>query len=271
MATSYPQVVLLGDSLIEFSVISRDGFSFHNTLQASLIRRYDVVNRGLSGWNTANVLKYFAEIFPEPHPYSPKIEYLVILLGANDAALPLETVTQHVPIDEYKENLHNIINHPHIKAHEPKILLVTPPPVDEIKLTKLDMASGHPSACRTSGVTAKYAEKAREVARENLGVVLVDLWQAIMTTAIGMMTPGDHRPEGPLLGSLENGKQGGLDLLLHDGLHMGAEGYKIFYNEIQSHIGKGWELGDKTDYHLPDWRIVNPAKVAFPPTPMADD
>jgi hypothetical protein len=41
------------------------------------IRRLDVINRGFSGWNTANVRKYFEAIFPKPCNVSAKIDYLV--------------------------------------------------------------------------------------------------------------------------------------------------------------------------------------------------
>lgn len=252
-----------------------------------------MVNRGFAGWNTTNVLKYLPKIFAEPSASSPKIEYLVsteylwrlydnlckltrwnyfqlVLLGANDAVKPGAATSQHVPIETYKENLTNIINYPHIRAHNPKILLVTPPPVDEIRLQEIDVAYGHPAAIRSSAISASYAEKAREVARENPGVVLIDLWQAIMGEAISM-SPEDYQPGGPWLGSPENGKQGGLAKLLPDGLHMGGQGYRVFFDEIKAHIGQDIKPDDRTDYIIPDWRVVTPPKVDLPkvtPVPL---
>lgn len=260
---------------------------------AELIRRFDVINRGFAGWNTTNVLKYLPKIFAEPSASSPKIEYLVstenlwrwydnlrkltrrnsfqlVLLGANDAVKPGAATSQHVPIETYKENLSKIINYPHIRAHNPKILLVTPPPVDEIRLQEIDVAYGHPAAIRSSAISASYAEKAREVARENPGVVLIDLWQAIMGEAISM-SPEDYQPGGPWLGSPENGKQGGLAKLLPDGLHMGGQGYRVFFDEIKAHIGQDINPDDRTDYIIPDWRVVTPPKVDLPkvkPVPL---
>lgn len=184
-------------------------------------------------------------------------------MGANDAVKPGAATSQHVPIETYKENLSKIINHPHIQAHSPKILLVTPPPVDEIKLQEVDVAYGHPAAIRSSAISASYSEKAREVARENPGVVLIDLWQAIMGEAISM-SPEDYQPGGPWLGSPENGKQGGLDKLLPDGLHMGGQGYRVFFDEIKAHIGQNIKPDDRTDYIIPDWRVVTPPKVDLP-------
>lgn len=186
----------------------------------------------------------------------------MVLLGANDAVIPMPTTAQHVPLEEYKENLSKIVNFPAIQAHKPKILLVVPPPVDQIKLASLDKSWGHQGPTRTSAITASYAEKAREVARENPGVIIVDLWQAIMDKAISM-APDDYQPNGPWLGSPENGKQGGLATLLPDGLHMNGEAYKVFYEAVLPHIGQQWAGladDDKRDYVFPDWRELNPPK-----------
>lgn len=180
----------------------------------------------------------------------------VILLGANDAVKDLPTTQQHVPLGQYKENLTKIINHPRITAHKPKILLVTPPPLDEVKCKPRDLAWGHVESSRESAISESYTEKAREVARENPGVVLIDLFKAIMDKAIEM-APGEYTPGGPWLGTLENGKQGGLDHLLHDGLHLSSDAYKVFFEAIIPHIGQQW-VGladdDRSDYVFPDWR-----------------
>ncbi|QUC18624.1 uncharacterized protein UV8b_02865 [Ustilaginoidea virens] len=260
MAHSYPQIVLLGDSLLQQSVDIRDGFSFQAALQTRFIRRLDVVNRGFSGWNSANAVEYLSEMIPQQTSSSPKLKYLIVLLGANDAVLPLPSTSQHVPIEQYKQNLIKIITHAHIRAHNPEILLVTPPPVDEIKRTKLDIAEGHGRAVRLFARSASYSETVREVAREHPGTVLIDLWKAIMERAIEM-TPHDYTTGGPWLGSPENGKQGGLDNLLPDGLHMSGEAYKVFYDEIIGHVGREWASlpeEDRTGYMFPDWRVLNP-------------
>ncbi|KFH48994.1 hypothetical protein ACRE_001840 [Hapsidospora chrysogenum ATCC 11550] len=79
MATSYPQFVLLGDSLIKNSVDTQNEFSFQAALQSLCIRRMDVINRGLSGYTTRSILQYIDDIFPEPTATSPKIKYLAIM------------------------------------------------------------------------------------------------------------------------------------------------------------------------------------------------
>ncbi|KAM5362513.1 hypothetical protein ACJZ2D_012503 [Fusarium nematophilum] len=262
MASAVPQVVLFGDSLFQHSTEILEGFSFQAALQYAFIRRLDIVNRGLSGYNTDHALKHISDIFPERTASSPKMDYLVILFGANDAVLDLPTTGQHVPLDRYKQNLNEIINHPRITAHKPQILLVTPPPLDEIKSTPRNLAWGHSRGIRTSAISASYSEGARQVARENPGVIVVDLYQALMDKAIAM-APGDYTAGGPLLGSPENGKQGGLDVLLHDGLHMSGAAYRVFYDTLRPHIGNEWKDladDDRTGFVLPDWRDLCESK-----------
>jgi lysophospholipase L1-like esterase len=178
-----------------------------------------------------------------------------ILLGANDACVQLPTNHQHVPLDRYKVNLTRIITHPNVTAHKPKIFLVTPPPLDQIRITELDLALGHPAASRHTKISASYSEAVREVAAENSGVTLIDLQKAIMDTAIAK-TPG-FDTNGPALGDPESGERGYLEQLLPDGLHLSAESYRIFYGLVQPHLGAEWANTaeeDKVAYVLPDWR-----------------
>jgi lysophospholipase L1-like esterase len=171
--------------------------------------------------------------------------------------MPLPTNQQHVPLAKFKENLTKIITHPNITAHKPKIFLVTPPPLDEIHITKLDLAYGHPAATRQAKVSASYSEAVRQVAAENPGVTLVDLWKALMDAAISQ-TPGfDAKKTTANLGDPECGVRGHLEYLLPDGLHMSAEAYRIFYNIVRPHVGSEWAGTadeDLAGYVLPGWR-----------------
>lgn len=256
MAASYPQFVLLGDSLFEHAIPITQGFSLQAKLGGLCARRIDVINRGFSGWSSRHLVQHLDQIFPAPVTGSPKIKYLAILIGANDAVLPWSPTKQHVPLEEYKENLGKVISHPSIKAHQPKIFLITPPPIDQIKHHRLDTEAGLKSALRESAISASYSEKAREVARENPNVELVDLWQAIMDRAISQ-APNDYLPGGPLLGTLENGKPGGLDTLLPDGLHLGGEAYEILFDLLRPHIEA--DLEEKPV--LPLWRELTGSEV----------
>ncbi|KAG9258009.1 SGNH hydrolase-type esterase domain-containing protein [Emericellopsis atlantica] len=257
MASTYPQFVLLGDSLFQQSMQLQEGFSFQAALQTLCCRKLDVINRGFSGYNTRNLLSVLEGVFPERGADTPAIEYLAILIGANDAVIDGAPTKQHVDLDEYKSNLTKIVNHPRVKQHKPKIFIITPPPVDELKHTKLDLEKGLSSSIRTSAISASYSEKAREVARENEGTVLIDLWQTIMHAAIAL-APGDYQSGGPWLGTPENGKAGGLDELLPDGLHLSGKAYQIFYETLRPHVERVWEgQPDNAGFVYPTWEEMN--------------
>ncbi|OIW34095.1 GDSL Lipase/Acylhydrolase family protein [Coniochaeta ligniaria NRRL 30616] len=261
MAVPWPQVVLFGDSLFQGATQLLDGFAFQSALQEHVVRRFDVVNRGLSGYNTSQALKALPQIFTPPKEGGPKIEYLLVLFGANDACVPLPTNNQHVPLDKFKQNLTRIITHPSIAAHKPKILLVTPPPLDEIHITKLDLAWGHAAATRRAKISASYSEAVRQVAAEHAGsttVTLIDLWKGLMDRAVEK-TPGFDPAAGKTLGDPDSGVRGHLENLLPDGLHMSGESYRVFFELVKGHVGSEWagtEEEDRVGYVLPDWRTA---------------
>jgi lysophospholipase L1-like esterase len=179
----------------------------------------------------------------------------LVLFGANDACLPEAPTLQHVPLQSFKKNLKALITHPLVVAQQPKIILVTPPPIDETQQEIMDATRGSPLA-RRAAVTAEYAEAVRGLGVEVGGELLVlDLWSAVMEEAI-LETPS-FRPGGPLLGQRETGRSEALTNLMPDGLHLGSSGYKIFLRELLAAIEKKWPdtLGAET-YIFPDWRIA---------------
>lgn len=180
----------------------------------------------------------------------------IVLLGANDAAIPLPTNTQGIPIETYRENLIKIITDERIRAHSPKILLVTPPPLDEIHHTALSIEGGHREGTRQAAVSASYSEMARMVASEVEGVVLIDLQKAIMDKAIAM-TPGFDPASGPPLG-YPGSQRGALEQLVPDGLHMSGVAYRVFYDLVEGHIGPFVEYDG---FIFPTWKVMNPGSI----------
>ena len=72
----------------------------------------DVVLRGYSGYNTRWALKVMERVFPAELDggvgRSPAA--VTVFFGANDACLPDRcSGFQHVPVDEYKQNLRSIV------------------------------------------------------------------------------------------------------------------------------------------------------------------
>ncbi|KAF3647154.1 Isoamyl acetate-hydrolyzing esterase 1 -like protein [Capsicum annuum] len=122
-----PQIVLFGDSITEQSF--RLG-GWGAALADNYTRKADILNRGYGGYNTRWALFLLHHLFPLDAPTPP--DAVTIFFGANDAALLGRTSErQHVPLEEYKENLRKMIQH--FKKCSPSVLvlLITPPPIDE--------------------------------------------------------------------------------------------------------------------------------------------
>ena len=134
----------------------------------------------------------------------------VIFFGANDACLPGSPTGQHVPLDVFKQNLVDIVRHPRVIAQKPRVILITPPPVNEYKLEESDLVQGLTDPRRTAENTKRYADATREVGAE-LGVAVLDIW------SIFMAMTGWKEGE-PLVGSKKVARSEILEKLLADGM-----------------------------------------------------
>ncbi|PBP17839.1 ubiquitin carboxyl-terminal hydrolase 19 [Diplocarpon rosae] len=261
----YPQLILLGDSIFQNTQLLRDGFSFQAGLQeraltgfryqmdhilsrSHFISLHFIFSHHNSGYNTANISVILPHLIPSTS--AARVDYLLLLLGSNDACLPDNPTGQHVPLEKYRANLEGILTHPSIIAHDPTILLVTPPPINEVHLQEQDFAKGQAAVSRHQAVTAKYADVVRHIAEDatNKKVVLVDLWAALMKEA-ARFTP-NYVDDGTIIGSLEKGDNQGLRALLNDGLHLTGAGYRVFLDEVVPFVGPEWAREPETD---PSW------------------
>ena len=96
-----------------------------------------------------------------------------------------------------------------IAAHEPRIILITPPPINEYKIEDGDRERGFVEASRTVEHTRAYATACRGIGEE-LDVPVLDLWSIMMAKA--GWKEGDK-----LLGSRDAPRNEVLDNLLSDG------------------------------------------------------
>ncbi|CAI7595673.1 unnamed protein product [Penicillium glandicola] len=233
----YDQFLLFGDSITQMSCNQEIGFGFHAALQESYSRRLDVVNRGLAGYSTAHAIKVFDKFFPSPQ--IANVRFMTIFFGANDACVP--THDQHVPLDTYKENLKTIIQHPATRAQNPRLILISPPPVNEHQLEAFDAAKNTPFPSRTASFTKSYASAAGEVGA-SLNIPVVDLWSAFMKTA-------GWKEGEPLIGARDVPQSEALASLFTDGLHLTSAGNRIVYDELMKVIQANWP--DQTPESLP--------------------
>jgi hypothetical protein len=113
-------------------------------------------------------------------------------------------------------NLEAIISHPLIRAHNPRIILIAPPPINEHLWWPRDQSSGYTSVSRLAGTTKVYADAVVELGAK-LNLPVVNLWKAFMAKTnfkIDAWKVGDHLP-----GSLESAQSDALVELMYDGMN----------------------------------------------------
>ena len=164
-----------------------------------------------------------------PPPAEARIRLLVVFFGANDASLPKAENNQHVPLEEYVSNLEAMMTHPSVSAHNPKVLLVAPPPIEEHLIWTSDAAQGRKAVSRKNVVVKRYAEAAVALA-DKLGLPVVDLWTTFMAKTAWKRE--DWKEGQPLPGSLEMEQDPELVKLLYDGLHFNPAGYQLMLGEF---------------------------------------
>ncbi|KAJ2529465.1 isoamyl acetate-hydrolyzing esterase [Coemansia sp. RSA 1935] len=188
-----PQIVCIGDSLTQHGWdVGKRGWTAQ--LAQTYLRRMDVVNRGLSGFNTRWAKHTVPRIIS-----TQNIRLVCILFGSNDAQFA--PGKYHVPVDEFTDNLRDITR----MVAGARVLLVTPPPVAD----RLYESLFEGPADRCCEGTRLYADAVRTLAEE-LRIPCVDLWTAMETTATSTNTP--------------------LDSFLWDGLHLNANGNDLLFS-----------------------------------------
>ncbi|XP_048138641.1 GDSL esterase/lipase At5g62930 isoform X2 [Rhodamnia argentea] len=228
-----PAIVLFGDSITQGSF--RPG-GWGAALADTYSRKADVVLRGYGGYNTRWALFLLHHIFPLDSSKPPVAT--TIFFGANDAALSGRlSERQHVPVDEYKENLKKIVHH--LKKWSPTMLivLITPPPVHVEGRDEYASARELPE--RTNDVTGTYAQQCVQLADE-LGVRTIDVWSKMQET------------------------EGWQKKFLSDGLHLTPEGNAVVYQEVIRVFSEAWLCAEEMPYDFPHHSVIdgsNPKKA----------
>lgn len=208
---------------------------------------------------------------------SPNIKLITIFFGANDACILGEA--QHVELQTYVSTIKAMINHAASFSHadcRAKIILITPPPVNEHQLEP------KPSGVltRRAGITSQYARAVAQVGR-SCGVCVLDFWKILMAQtgwneSMGIRCCCDHIPY-----SINTDKETERDRLQHipgcrrtsasipgakyqlsdflvDGLHLTKLGYDILFSELMRLIRNN--LPDCAPENLPlvfpDWKDI---------------
>ncbi|KAI7985213.1 GDSL esterase/lipase [Camellia lanceoleosa] len=221
-----PQIVIFGDSITEQSF--RSG-GWGASLADNYSRKADVVLRGYGGYNTRWALFLLHHLFPLGSATPPVAT--TIFFGANDAALFGRTSErQHVPTEEYKENLRKIVHHLKECSPDMLVVLITPPPIDEegrfayARSLYGEKAMELPE--RTNEMTGVYAKQCVELAKE-LGLPSINLWSKMQET------------------------EGWQKKFLSDGLHLTPEGNAVVHQEVVRVFNEAGLTAPEMPYDFP--------------------
>ncbi|KAJ0062645.1 hypothetical protein NL108_004264 [Boleophthalmus pectinirostris] len=138
-------------------------------------RKCDVVNRGLSGYNSRWAKILLPRLVGAQDSTDSPIVAVTVFFGANDAALKDKNRQQHVPLQEYSENLKEIIKIlASVGVSADKVIFITPPPIHEPAWEKECIIKGC-DLNRANSVTGQYAQACVEAAGQ-CGVDVLDVW-----------------------------------------------------------------------------------------------
>lgn len=186
----------------------------------------DILCRGYSGYNTRVAKEIAPSVFSHPIVKSRDVSLITIFWGANDSVAPGSP--QHIPIDEYKQNLRDIYDC--IIEHHPKsnILFITPPPVDEKAHFKCFNENS-----RVNEVTQLYATELINVAKEK-GALYLDIFTDMI-------------------------KEENFEKFFIDGLHFSAKGNKFLFNNLIQFIDSNLPhlRSDNLSFEFPYWKLVD--------------
>ena len=187
------KIVMFGDSLtFGFGVYKKDSIEY-----LLKDKGYEVINSGVNGDNTRNAISRL-----EKDVLSYNAHIYTILFGSNDSA-PSEYY--YVTPFEFRQNIINIINAIKSKNNNAKIILITPPPVDDSVFMPYT----------TNKRLSKYIEIIRELSLEE-NVFLCDLNMYIIYYSKGDISP----------------------FLQEDGCHLSERGYLCFLESLLDTISK---------------------------------
>ncbi|OWZ18511.1 hypothetical protein PHMEG_0007386 [Phytophthora megakarya] len=225
-----PQFLITGDSITE-QAADPTFVGYVTLFTYAVSQSYDVVLRGLSGYNTRWWLKYVQPTLDkelESGTYKPSI--ITVWLGSNDATLTNgSNAEMHVPLPDYSKNLLEIVTRFQAAAPKAEVVLITPPHVGDADRAKeaqkrTDAKKG--LLDRSNAMAGKYASACVQVAAK-AGVPVLDLY-----------THFNKMPEAK------------RNTYLHDGLHFSKAGHVVVNDLLLELIRKDFpDVGKQIDVY----------------------
>ncbi|RLN98478.1 hypothetical protein BBJ28_00006547 [Nothophytophthora sp. Chile5] len=206
-----PTLLLLGDSITQDGTNPLIG-GWICLLQHRYNRSADVVPRGFCGYNTKYFVQHVLPGLKRDLASWLAVPTLIVTLwlGANDSALLSgHEGVLHVPLDEYRTNLREIVGAIREKAPTASILLITPPAINDP--VRLDL-SPIGKLDRSNAESAEYGRVCIEEAA-TLGVSVLNMHQVFNAL------PAQERAA-----------------CQHDGLHLTTKGNALVADEVGAAI-----------------------------------
>lgn len=226
----WPKVILIGSSGTQYS-FSQDG-CWGSLLANFLQRKCDIINRGFSGYNSRWCNKMIPSILSEFD--AKNIAMVTVFLGANDSNLPANK-QQHVPVDEFKQNLLEIVEK--VQSHgvpREKVVIISPPS-SNIEAWEVDCEINGRVCMKCNTETEKYAKACVEAAKES-GCHSVDLYTQMM-------------------------KEKDWESMLNDGLHLSPQGSEFLFELLKPVVNK---ITAGLSMLYPDWHTVDNENPELP-------
>ncbi|KAJ3076954.1 hypothetical protein HDU98_010230 [Podochytrium sp. JEL0797] len=242
-ALTYDTAVLFGDSLTEFGGSSSSGWAAQ--LTANYTRKLDVLNRGFRGYNSLwlkKAVKPLLQAIPTDH-----IRLFTLMIGTNDY-VPKHIRNQHVPLEEYKQNLRDILEIFRTAAPNAHVLLMTPPPISNT--TALwGGAYSFTSAQLYRDACVLVAEETSKTSWGKTHLTLLNTWDVLV-------------PAGSVEYDSPSFDPTSIDHLFVDKLHFNAVGNAVLFEGIMQRIRDVWP-------ELAEDRMVPVLPVAWREAPAA--
>uniref|UniRef100_A0A3P9KNZ2 Isoamyl acetate-hydrolyzing esterase 1 homolog n=1 Tax=Oryzias latipes TaxID=8090 RepID=A0A3P9KNZ2_ORYLA len=212
----WPKVFLFGDSITQFS-FQANGWGAE--IANKLARKCDVINRGLSGYNSRWARIVLPRLLSSQDSACDSIAAVTVFFGANDCALEDKNPQQHVPLSEYLENLKEISRLlTSAGVSSDKVIFITPPPLHEAAWEKECILKGCPLN-RLNSTAGQYAQACVRAAAQ-CGSDVLDLWTLMQ----------------------KDGQD--YTVYLSDGLHLSDKGNQFVAQRL-------WDLLESRVVHLP--------------------
>ena len=186
------KIICFGDTVTEMGLSLEYG-GYVARLSERYIRRADVLCRGFAGFTTREAIDILYSAVLKEHP-----DVAIVSFGIHDSVLSEHK--DHVPPEEYKSNLQEIISR--IAWSGAWMIVATPPPVDE-RITRI----------RRMNLTARYVEACHEIGIE-MQVPVIDLFDMVQ-----------KEPDWK-------------ETCMLDGIYLAKRGMGIFYDSLIPQLDK---------------------------------